>query len=397
MLMRRGLAAILCVSLIVAIGGCGGDDDEPPPISEPDPVEPRPAPDERPDGAAAGPLDFEDVQTLAQGLEVPWALAFADEDRILVTERPGRVRLIEGGELRNEPVAEIDVTHEGEGGLLGIALHPGFPEPRAGYLYYTLGGENRLSRFRVGDDLSFSGEEVLLSAPASQIHNGGHIAFGPDGLLHAATGDAGEPALAADEDSLGGKILRLQPGGAPAGDEAFAGSPVLSFGHRNPQGFDWDSEGRLYASEHGPTGEFGLCCHDEVNLIEGGEFYGWPFLAGDAPAQEGEPPQRPVPPIAESGPDDTWAPAGLAVHEPAGEPIELLVANLRGEELMRVVIAGDDPGEVAGVETAIDDLGRLRAAVLGPDGCLYLTTSNTDGRGSPRDGDDRVARVCERG
>jgi aldose sugar dehydrogenase len=394
--MRRRLAAILCVSLIVAIGGCGGDDDEPPPVAEPEPVEPRPAPDERPEGTAAAPFDFGNVETLAEGLEVPWALAFADQDTILVTERPGRVRLIERGELRDDPVAEVDVTHQGEGGLLGIALHPQFPNRRTGYLYYTLGSENRLSRFRIGDDLSFTDEEVLLSAPAAQIHNGGHIAFGPDGRLHATTGDAGEPALAADEDSLGGKILRLRPDGSPAGAERFNDSPVLSFGHRNPQGFDWDSEGRLYASEHGPTGEFGLCCHDEVNLIEGGGFYGWPFRAGNAPAQEGEPPQRPIAPIAESGPDDTWAPAGLAVHEPAGGPTELLIANLAGEELLRMVLADDEPGEVADVEVAIDGLGRLRAAILGPDGCLYMTTSNTDGRGSPRDGDDRLARVCER-
>lgn len=395
--MPQGLAAMLCLLLLLgSLGGsgCGGDDE---PTPEPDPVEPRPAPDERADEPPAQRLDFDAVETVAEGLEIPWGLAFVDEDTILVTERPGRVRVIEDGELRNQPVAEIDaVTHEGEGGLLGIALHPDFPDPRAGFLYYTSGGENRISRFRIGADLAFDNERVLLTAPAASVHNGGHIAFGPDGLLHAATGDAGEPGRAADPDSLGGKILRLEPDGTAAGADGFDGSPVLSFGHRNPQGFDWDEDGRLYSSEHGPTGEVGLCCHDEVNLIEAGEFYGWPFLAGNAPAQGGDPPQPPVPPVAESGPDETWAPGGLAVHEPDGEPAELLVANLAGERLMRVVLEPDEPRGVADIEVAIDGLGRLRAAVLGPDGCLYLTTSNTDGRGNPRDGDDRLARVCER-
>jgi aldose sugar dehydrogenase len=393
--MPSGLAVWLCSLLLLpaSAGVSGGD--EPPP-AEPDTVEPRP-PAERPDQPGARPLDFSAVETVAEGLEVPWALAFVDEDTILVTERPGRVRLIEDGELRAEPASEIEVTHEGEGGLLGIALHPGFPERRLAYLYYTLGGENRISRFRVDDDLGFGDEEVLLRAPAAQIHNGGHLAFGPDELLYATTGDAGEPSIAADLDSPGGKILRLEPDGTPAGADAFDGSPVLSFGHRNPQGLDWDGDGRPYSSEHGPTGEFGLCCHDEINLIEEGEFYGWPFLAGNAPAQPGEAPQQPLPPLAESGPDDTWAPGALAVDEPARHPTELLVANLAAERLMRVVLERGEPGEVDRIEVPIDDLGRLRAAAFGPDECLYLTTSNTDGRGEPRDGDDRVARVCERG
>jgi aldose sugar dehydrogenase len=396
--MRRLLPAVIalaCTTLLVLVAGCGGGDDaSPPPPPDPDVADPSEPPRE-PEPPGVERLDFDAVETVAEELEIPWGIAFIDEDTILVTERPGRVRLIEDGELRAAPVAEIDVTHEGEGGLLGIALHPDFPDPRVAFLHYTSGGENRISRWRVAEDLSFEAEEVLLRAPAARVHNGGHIAFGPDGLLHASTGDAGDPQIAADPESLGGKILRIGPGGGPAGAEAFGESPVLSYGHRNPQGFDWDGEGRMYASEHGPTGEFGLCCHDEVNLIEPGGFYGWPYLAGEAPAQEGDPPQSPIPPLAESGGDDTWAPAGLAVHEPAGEPTELLVAQLAGERLMRIELEEGAPRQVAAIETVIDDLGRLRAAVIGPDGCLYLSTSNTDGRGSPRDGDDRIARVCE--
>lgn len=383
----RVIAALVAALLLTAAVGCGDEEPEPAPV--PEAVEPEPEP---------GELDFDRVETVAEGLEVPWSLAFPDEETILVTERPGTVRAIEDGALRGEPVARIDVTHEGEGGLLGVALHPDFPDPRAGYLYYTLEGENRISRFDVGPDFNFTGEEVLASAPAATIHNGGHIAFGPDGLLHASTGDAGEPPLSADPDSLAGKILRFEPDGTPAGADAFDGSPALSYGHRNPQGFDWTEDQRLYAAEHGPTGEFGLCCHDEVNLISEGRFYGWPFIAGgEVPAQGGEPPADPVPPIAASGGGDTWAPGGLAVHEPAGGPVSLLVANLAAERMMRLEVPDGGPRQVAETEIVIDGLGRLRAAVTGPDGCLYFTTSNTDGRGSPRDGDDRVARVCEQG
>ena len=381
--MLRFLAALLGAAVIAA--GCGGDGEE--------------AAEERPEVApeapgavtGAGQLDFEGVETLVGGLEVPWGLDFVDERTILVTERPGRVRVVKGRSLRPEPVAEVEVADGGEGGLLGIALHPEFPERRFAYLYYTAADGNRVSRFRVGENLGFREERVLLTIPAGTNHDGGRIAFGPDGLLYVATGETGEPELAADRGSLAGKILRVEPDGDVPADNPFGDSPVYSYGHRNPQGFDWDERGRLYASEHGPTGEDGLCCHDEINLIEAGGFYGWPFRASNSDALEGEPPEQPIAPIADSD-SDTWAPAGLVVHEPEGGEANLLVANLVGENLLRFGLGGADA--VVGTQPVLDGFGRLRAAELGPGGCLYLTTSNTDGRGSPREGDDRILRVC---
>ena len=336
-----------------------------------------------------------DPETIVTGLEVPWGLAFADERTILVTERPGRLRIVRDGRLDPEPARELSVVEEGEGGLLGIALHPGFPGERFAYLYYTAEGGNRLSRFPVLDDLRLGEEVILLEGiPRARLHDGGGVGFGPDGLLYVATGDARRPEQAADTSAVAGKILRLRPDGGVPADNPFGGdSPVFSYGHRNPQGFDFDAGGRLYASEHGPTGEFGMCCHDEVNLIGGGSFYGWPFVAGRARAGDGSPPAEPVAPLATSG-TETWAPAGLAVHQAPGGPANLLVATLAAERLLRFVVDADDPAAAGEPETVLDGLGRLRAAEIGPDGCLYVTTSNTDGRGRPRPGDDRILRSC---
>jgi glucose/arabinose dehydrogenase len=323
---------------------------------------------EPPTPAPAG-LDFGRVETVASGLEVPWELAFVGERAILVTERPGRVRVVEDGRLREKPVATIDVRAEGEGGLLGIAVREGFA-----FVYYTAGGGNRVSRFPLRDDLSFGEEEVLIDGiPAAAFHDGGRIAFGPGGMLYVTTGDAGDPESAADRGSLGGKILRLDPeGGAPE---------LWSWGHRNPQGLAWSDDGTMYASEHGPSGEFGLCCHDEVNEIEQDLYFGWPYRAGFESAAGGDPPAPPIEPLASSG-EDTWAPAGLAWHDGT-----LYLATLAGQRLLAVSPDG-------AVETALDGYGRLRAAAIGPDGCLYLTTSNRDGRGDPASEDDRILRVC---
>lgn len=376
------VSGFLLLVLVAALGACNGERRN----------------DEARNASRVGqsPLDFSRVEEVAGGLEVPWALAFPDRSRILVTERAGRVRLIDRGRLRAVPLAKLDVVARGEGGLLGIALHPDFPRRRFAYLYYTAEDGNRVSRFRLSRDFRFRDEKVLLRGiPAGTIHDGGRIAFGPDGMLYVATGETGNPPLAANRRSLAGKLLRLRPDGRVPEGNRFRASPVFSYGHRNPQGFDWDGKGRLYASEHGPSGELGLCCHDEVNLIERGRFYGWPFRAGRVRAMRGDPPERPVAPIAESG-AATWAPAGLAVHEPRGGPTSLFVATLRGQRLLRFVLAKGNPRRVARVGVALAGFGRLRAASFGPDGCLYLTTSNRDGRGEPRRNDDRVLRMCPR-
>jgi glucose/arabinose dehydrogenase len=345
------MRALLLTLVLVLAAGCGADGDGGPTAPEQQPTAPREG-------------EFE-----VTGLETPWEIAFVDATTMLVTERPGRVRVVEDGRLREEPIATIGVEASGEGGLLGLAVRDGFA-----YVYYTAGGGNRVSRFPLGGDLAFGDEEVLLDGiPASSVHNGGRIAFGPDGMLYVATGDAGDSNLAADRGSLSGKILRLAPeGGEPE---------VWSWGHRNPQGLAWSEDGMMYASEHGPTGEFGLCCLDEVNEIVEGGYYGWPYRAGTQDTGAGEPPERPREPLATSG-EDTWAPAGAAWFKGA-----LYVATLAGERLLRISPEGD-------VETVRDDLDRLRAVAVGPDGCLYVGTSNRDGRGEPREGDDRILRIC---
>ena len=380
--MRR-TTVLIALSLLA---GCssGSDGTEPSPSSSTT----APSTSASPTG---GSLDFSRATTVAGELVVPWDLAFVDARTILVTERDGRVRVVRNGRLQSRPVARIDVVSSGEGGLLGIALHPQFPSQRFAYVYYTSGGGNRVSRFRLGTDLTFANERVLIKGiPSASIHDGGRIAFGPDGMLYVATGDAGEPQRAASKSSLAGKILRVRPDGSIPDDNPFRGSPVWSYGHRNPQGLAWDLQGRLFESEHGPTSELSLCCNDEINLIRKGGYYGWPYRAGRRPGFPGTPPEDPIDPLATSG-NNTWAPAGLVVDGGSA----LLVAALRGSRLMRFRFASGGPA-IGDPSTALNDFGRLRAARFGPDGCLYLTTSNRDGRGSPRSNDDRILRICRR-
>lgn len=329
-------------------------------------------------------------QTVVSELTVPWALAFVDDRTFLLTERTGAVRVVEDGTLRPEPVLVLDAVDVGEGGVLGLALHPAFPDERVAFVYYTAEDGNRVSRLEVGDDLTMTGERPILEGiPAAPFHDGGRIAFGPDGHLYVTTGDAGDPDRAADLGALAGKILRIDVDGGVPADNPFPGSPVWSYGHRNPQGLAWTSDGTMYATEHGPSGDLGLCCNDEVNRIEPGGFYGWPYRAGNVDAAGGTPPAEPIPPVATSG-DDTWAPSGLAAVDGPEGPV-LLVAALRGSALLRFDVTGDD---VTPRGPVVDDLGRLRIATQGPDGCLYLGTSNTDGRGSPGPDDDRILRAC---
>jgi glucose/arabinose dehydrogenase len=220
------------------------------------------------------------------------------------------------------------------------------------------------------------------------------MAFGPDGMLYVATGDANRPSVAADRNSLGGKILRITPGGRVPKGNPFPGSPIWSYGHRNVQGLAWDTKGRLYASEHGPTEELDLCCHDEINLIRPGRFYGWPLRVGktrvDGDLGVSSAPAQPVDPIIESG-RDTWAPAGMAFLQGS-----LYVAALGGRRLLHFVIDPGNPSRITHVEDAFDGVGRLRDVVKAGRGCLYVSTSNRDGRGDPARDDDRVLLFCPR-
>ncbi len=321
------------------------------------------------------------VTVVARGLEVPWALAFAPDGRLFVTERPGRLGVVRDG--RAQPVATLPVAARGEGGLMGLALDPRFAETGRLYVCYTAarGGGliNRVVALVLGGGAAREERVLLDDLPGASFHDGCRLKFGPDGKLYVTTGDATRSELAQRRDSLAGKILRLDADGGVPDDNPFAGSPVYSLGHRNSQGLDWDAAGRLVASEHGPSGFPGG--HDEVNVILPGRNYGWPEVYGKA----GD--LRFVDPVIESG-RDTWAPAGVAFLRG-----DFYVAALRGRRLLRLTFAPDLRAVTRLTPLLSGTYGRLRDVVAGPDGALYVTTSNRDGRGSPAPDDDRILRV----
>ncbi len=335
-----------------------------------------------------------EVTTWVDGLQVPWDLTFLPGGGALVTERRGTIRIIRDGKLRDTPYAELAVADVGEGGLMGLALHPEFPETP--YLYvmhtYRSGGDlhNRVLRLHHKGDRAVRDEVILDKLPGGHFHNGGRLAFGPDGLLYITAGEAFRRHLAQSRSSLGGKILRVGPDGAIPEDNPFPDSPIYSFGHRNPQGLVWDPRtGALLASEHGPSGEVGFGAFDEINRIEKGANYGWPKVVG-APERADF-----ADPLV-AWPDTTTPPAGMTFHQG-----ELFVATLGSEALLRVELAVGE-GSAYRVEAIArwfraengeSRYGRLRDAVTGPDGALYVLTSNRDGRGRPREGDDRILRL----
>jgi len=304
----------------------------------------------------------------AAGLVSPWGLVRLPDGSALVSERDtGRiVRIAEDGS-QAEATRIDQAAPDGEGGLLGIAVDT------TGtwlYAYVTTAEDNRVIRMPL-EDLGGTREDIVTGIPKAGIHNGGRIAFGPDGMLYVATGDAGQPELAQDPASLAGKILRIDPEGAVPEGNPVTDSPVWSLGHRNVQGLAFDAEGRLWATE------FGSKDADELNLIEPGANYGWPAVEGTG----GDPAY--VNPQAQWSPTSLASPSGLAIVDDVA-----YVASLRGEVLWQVPLVGDR----AATPIALDlgDLGRLRTVEALPDGSLWLMTSNTDGRGDPRDADDRI-------
>lgn len=332
------------------------------------------------------------VEIIAENLEVPWGIAFAPDGRIFVTERVGNLRVIEDGILNPEPVKVLNVSGF-EGGLLGIALDPNFEENHYMYLYYTyndfLSTYNKLSRFTESDN-QLSDEIILLDKIAGgPFHDGGRIKFGPDGMLYITTGEAGIPDRAQDLNSLGGKILRINPDGTIPDDNPFENSPIFSYGHRNPQGLDWDPvTNKLVISEHGPSGERGSA-HDEVNVIESGKNYGWPEVVGD----ETDP--KYSSPILHTG-DETWAPSGASFYN-SNNILEwenkYFIATLRGNHLRMLDLDIENNKVISSVALFQGEFGRLRDASVGPDGNLYILTSNRDGRGQPESTDDRILRI----
>ena len=339
------------------------------------------------------------VETVASHLEIPWSIAFANDGRIFFTERTGNLRLIDkDGKLVGEPVGKINVAAIGEGGLLGIALDPNFEKNHFIYVYYTYSDflklYNKVSRFTEKDN-KISDEQVILDKiPASSIHDGGRIKFGPDARLYIGVGDASDRDSAQDTNMLSGKILRINPDGSIPSDNPFPNSPVYSYGNRNPQGIDWDPiTGKLVETEHGPSGEMGLSAHDEINVIEAGKNYGWPKVIGN--------PNDPsfVDPIFQTG-DSTWAPSGSTFYSNDKIPEwkgKYLVATLRGTRL-EVFRLDVDNNKVVSSESMFDGIyGRLRDVEQSPDGYLYLLTSNRDGRGSPSTDDDRILKIVPDG
>lgn len=333
------------------------------------------------------------VETVIGNLDIPWAAQFAPDGRLFLTERPGRIRIIRQGRIDPQPWATLEVAHEGEGGLLGLALDPDFARTRGVYIYHTYRENGRLlNRVVQLTDRSGRGQidKVIIDRiPGAPVHDGGRIKFGPDRKLYVTTGDARQSSLAQDRASLAGKILRLNPDGSVPDDNPFAGSPVYSLGHRNPQGLAWHPQTRrLFAAEHGPSGERGLCCRDEVNIIEAGKNYGWPEISGRGGGSGF------VDPIADSGRDDTWAPSGILIPSRGPWQGSVLVTALRGMHLRRFILAGPEFVRVADQEVYFSgDLGRLRDVFQGPDGTIYLLTNNSDGRGRRGANDDRLLRI----
>ncbi|QCV87134.1 PQQ-dependent sugar dehydrogenase [Acidipropionibacterium jensenii] len=325
------------------------------------------------------------VRTLATGLNVPWGMARLPGGDVLVTSRDTaaitRVAVRNGATTALGTVSE-SVSNKnagGEGGLLGIAVSPRFASDRQIFIYHSTDSENRIARLRY-DESAAAGRQlsgytaVLTGIPHSSNHNGGGLAFGLDGSLFASTGDAYQPAHSQDRGNLAGKILRITPQGRPASGNPFGGSPVWTMGHRNVQGLGWDRAGRMWASE------FGENKADELNLIQKGRNYGWPVVegrGGDA---------RFTDPVAQWG-TDVDSPSGIAV---AGGSVWM--AALRGQRLWRIPLDGTRP--VAAPQSFLDGAhGRLRSVLALDDQTLLVGTSNTDGRGDPRSGDDRLLEL----
>jgi glucose/arabinose dehydrogenase len=351
------------------------------------PRDPEPTPTPAPTGevfVTADGVRFR-VEVVATSLQIPWSLAFAPDGRLFVTERPGRVRILNLAAGTSELALTVeDVRAEGEGGLLGLALDPDFAQSRLVYLYHTATASgravNRVVRYREVSNRLTERIVLLDNIPASAIHDGGRLRFGPDNLLYITAGDAANTSLAQDLASLAGKILRLNRDGTTPRENPF-GSPVYSWGHRNPQGIDWHpTTGDLWASEHGNSG------NDEINVIERGVNYGWPRIEGSQ-SQSGM-----ATPITFFSP--AVAPSGASFYRGQRFPLfanNFFVGTLRGTHVLRVRVEGR---RIVSQERLLDGrYGRIRDVVAGPDGFLYFCTSNNDGRGGIAEGDDRIARL----
>lgn len=336
------------------------------------------------------------AEEVVRGLDVPWGIAFLPNNEMLVTERPGRVRLVRNGQLQSQPVATLSVTARGgEGGLLGIALHPEFASNRLFYLYYTTdqGGRsvNRVERWRLSENRQQAQRDriILDNIPVAAFHNGGRLRFGPDGMLYIGTGDAREPGTSQDANSLAGKILRVTPDGEIPPDNPTPGSPAFISGVRNTQGFDWLDLNTLLVTDHGPSGELGRTGRDEVTVARAGDNLGWPTIYGCQ---------------TRSGlvtPSISWVtaapPGGAAIYTGNAIPEwkgSLIIGTLGSRHLQRVAFNPNDPRQVQRNEVYLQRVeGRLREVIMSPNGELYVTTSNCDARGECPPERDKILRI----
>jgi len=385
--MRRTTSSLAALALAAGLAGCsqGGDEVKvdvdptespatsssttPADTTSPDPTDATDAPSVEPAGQP------EVVETIATGLVAPWGLAFLPDGSAVVTERDSaRVLQIAPDHAVTEIGTIGEAAPQGEGGLLGVAVSPEFDQDRTLYFYVSSDNDNRIVTATLDKGGLSDTTPIFTGIPLGSIHDGGRLAFGPDGFLYASTGETGNAELAQDRASLGGKILRLTPKGKPAPGNPF-GDAIWSWGHRNVQGLAFTDDGRLWASE------FGQNTFDELNRIDAGANYGWPRVEGEGGTDQGF-----VDPQAVWG-TDVASPSGLAYTDGA-----LYMAALRGNRLWKIPL---DSGGDAGQPEAyfVGEYGRMRTVVLAPDGSLWLTTSNQDGRGSPSDDDDRILRV----
>lgn len=356
---------------VLALTACTAP--EPPALPPRSTVTPTPLPTPT-ETADPGPVQPDGpVDTIASGLRVPWSIVRLQNGSTLISERDtARVlELAASGTLR-EVATVPGVQPGGEGGLLGLEVDP---DERYLYAYFTAAADNRVLRFALTGDAGTLGlgdsQQIITGIPKSGNHNGGRIKFGPDGMLYVTAGDATSRDAAQDVGSLAGKILRLTPTGGVPDDNPFTGSPVYSFGHRNPQGLAWDDEGRLWASE------FGQNTWDELNIIAPGQNYGWPVVEGIAD-RDGY-----VNPVFQWSTSDA-SPSGLMWTRDT-----LFLAALRGERLWAIY---PNPEGIDAAPFFADEFGRLRDVVEGPDGTLWMLTNNT-ARGTPREGDDKLLQV----
>ena len=341
------------------------------------------------------PVTFK-VETVVSNLEVPWSIVWAPDGRMFFTERPGRVRVYEKGQLRAAPLLTVqDVEQSGESGLMSMTLHPQFNTNRWLYLAYTFGSGKqrvRVVRYRETENGATERTMIVDEIPAARFHAGCRIRFGPDGKLYITTGDATDRSLAQRLDSLAGKTLRVNDDGTIPSDNPFVGQStargeVWSLGHRNAQGLDWQPGTNLmFQTEHGPSGFDGPEGGDEVNIVEKGKNYGWPVVHHEQTRPGMEPPLLVYTPAC--------APASGSFYRGSQFPqfkTNFFFGCLKGVRLIRVVLDGR---RVISQEDLLGGkYGRIRDVAEGPDGYLYFSTSNRDGRGRPAGDDDRILRL----